>query len=79
MHDDPTRIAQIDGFNDRIQVFSESGVFLGKWGAIGTGRGEFNLTFGLAFDGEERLFVVDAQNNRIQKFGLLQGVLSSGR
>lgn len=52
--------------------------------AAGTGEGQFSLPFGLTFDGNDNLFVVDTFNNRVQKFDrtgrfLLQwGVRGSG-
>lgn len=52
----------------RIQRFSPTGQFLGKWGTPGGGDGELNGPSGMAFDGEDNLYVVDQHNNRVQKF-----------
>jgi DNA-binding beta-propeller fold protein YncE len=52
----------------RIQKFSKTGQFLGKWGTPGGGDGELDRPSGMAFDGDENLYVVDHLNNRIQKF-----------
>ena len=38
-----------------------------EWGALGDGPGEFDLLHGLAVD-EDRVYVGDRQNNRIQLF-----------
>ncbi len=42
--------------------------FLLKWGAYGTGDGQFNSPFGLAVDSAGNVYVADFQNNRVQKF-----------
>jgi len=54
-----------DSENDRIQVFDSDGTFLTKWGSLGTGEGEFDITLGIA---EGSMYVVDFTNHRIQKF-----------
>jgi iron(III) transport system ATP-binding protein len=55
------------GGNDRIQKFSPEGRFLVSMGGAGTGRGQFQRPSGMVISGE-RLYVVDAFNNRIQVF-----------
>ncbi len=55
------------GGNDRIQKFSPEGRFLVSMGGAGTGRGQFQRPSGMVICGE-RLYVVDAFNNRIQVF-----------
>ena len=42
---------------------------LAKWGTPGDGDGELNRPSGLAFDQDDRLYVVDSQNHRVQTFG----------
>jgi streptogramin lyase len=43
-------------------------IFLTKWGSLGSGVGQFNMTTGIAVDKAGNVYVVDAGNNRIQKF-----------
>jgi DNA-binding beta-propeller fold protein YncE len=45
-------------------------VFDYMWGSTGTGNGQFNLTVDAVRDSSRNIFVVDAWNNRIQKFHL---------
>ncbi|MDO8716305.1 MAG: hypothetical protein Q7J73_05810 [Dehalococcoidales bacterium] len=45
-----------------------SASFLFKWGIIGSGDGQFNYPYNMAVDSSGNLYVVDAQNHRIQKF-----------
>jgi sugar lactone lactonase YvrE len=58
--------AQQDG--DRLVRFTSRGQFVGEWGRLGTGPGEFIGPHGLLFDSEGRLFVADRSNSRIQIF-----------
>ena len=53
---------------NRISIFTKDGDWIGKWGTLGDGDGEFNRPSGLAFDQGDNLFLVDGLNNRIQKF-----------
>ena len=39
-----------------------------KWGSYGTGNGQFISPSGIAVDSSDNVYVVDAGNNRIQKF-----------
>jgi sugar lactone lactonase YvrE len=57
---------QRDG--DRIVRFTKDGKFVNAWGKQGTGPGEFTGPHAVAFDSQERLFVADRSNNRIQIF-----------
>jgi sugar lactone lactonase YvrE len=63
-----------DTCNNRIQKFSPSGIFVGKWGrnggdgSFGTGKGEFHYPMGLAIDANDNVYVADYNNHRIQKF-----------
>lgn len=58
--------AQQDG--DRIVQVTKDGRFVGAFGRLGRGRGEFMGPHALAFDSQGRLFVADRSNNRIQIF-----------
>ena len=51
----------------RIIKYTEDGEHVMEWGALGDGPGEFDLLHGLAVD-EDRVYVGDRQNNRIQLF-----------
>lgn len=58
-----------DGYgNARIHVFSPEGELKFSWGEPGTAPGQFNLPHSLRFDDQERLYVCDRANNRIQIF-----------
>jgi PKD repeat protein len=66
-----------DQHNHRIQVFTTSGGFFkwggdgpggGSWPGWGTGNGEFNGISDIAVDRDGFIYVVDANNHRIQKF-----------
>ena len=57
-----------DATLNRIQVFSGSGTYITKWGSSGTGDGQFNEPYGMAFDSVGDLYVLDTGNNRVEKF-----------
>lgn len=57
------------GVLERVQRFAgTNGVFLNGWGRAGTGPGEFNRAEGIAVDGEDRVYVADSCNHRVQVF-----------
>lgn len=56
------------GTNNRIVKYNKDGEYLMEWGAPGAERGEFNEPHGLAISSENKLFVADRHNNRIQIF-----------
>ena len=56
------------GENDRIQVFSPEGKWLRQWGGHGYEPGEFLKPRALAIDENDRIFVADSCNHRIQVF-----------
>jgi streptogramin lyase len=47
---------------------SSTGNYLASWGSHGTGPGQFSSPCGIAKDGSGNIYVVDTNNNRIQKF-----------
>jgi hypothetical protein len=55
-----------------VQIFDSNGRFLGKWGSLGTGDGQFSLPEEhLTVDSHDRIYIVDgAKNPRIQIFDL---------
>lgn len=58
-----------DGYeNARVVKYSKAGDFLKQWGVAGKGDGEFNLVHDVVFDGQQRLYVADRTNNRVQIF-----------
>ncbi len=57
-----------DGYwNSRIIKYDAEGKHVSEFGALGDGPGEFDLLHGLAVD-EDRIYVGDRQNSRIQVF-----------
>ncbi len=66
--DDEGNIIVADSRNERIQVFSSSGVFLKKFGTKGTGPGELDRPSGVCISPEGYIIVVDFGNNRVQVF-----------
>ena len=58
-----------DGYgNARVVKFSAAGDYQLEWGTRGTGPGEFGLPHGVVVDTEGRVYVVDRDNQRIQRF-----------
>jgi DNA-binding beta-propeller fold protein YncE len=57
-----------DEGNNRVEVFSEKGVFLSAFGSFGTGNGQFNQPRGAAVDSKGNIWVIDTGNNRVEKF-----------
>ena len=47
---------------------TSAGVFVSKWGAEGSGDGEFYNPWGVAVASDGSVYVVDMWNHRIQKF-----------
>jgi sugar lactone lactonase YvrE len=62
----------VDELNGRIQVFDINGRFVRSWGKLGDakddGPGEFNTMVGLDVDAQDRVFIADGFNHRIQVF-----------
>ena len=58
-----------DAQNFRVARFSKDGTYLSEFGKEGTGPGEFGLLLhGIAVDAEQRIYVADRGNSRIQVF-----------
>lgn len=53
---------------DCIRKFSPEGEYQGQWGGRGSAPGEFSRPESLAVDGQDRIWVADACNHRIQVF-----------
>ena len=60
-----------DGYgNARVHCFAPNGTLKFSWGEPGQGEGQFNLPHGILIDQDQRVYVADRQNNRIQIFDL---------
>jgi DNA-binding beta-propeller fold protein YncE len=70
--DDDGVVYVVDGLFDNVQLFDRAGAFLLTLGARGTGFGEFWLPSGAFIDGEDRLYVCDTYNRRVQVFRITQ-------
>jgi DNA-binding beta-propeller fold protein YncE len=58
-----------DGYgNARVHKFSEKGELLFSWGEPGSGPGQFRLPHEVRTDKEDRVWVPDRENSRIQVF-----------
>ena len=57
-----------DTGNNRIQRFTSEGVFVTKWGMLGTSDGEFSSRTAVAAASDGSVYVADRDNYRIQKF-----------
>ncbi len=58
----------VDSLWGVVQVFNREGQLLYYFGAKGTHAGEFQLPAGLFIDHDDRVFVVDSFNRRVQVF-----------
>ena len=56
-----------DSGNNRLQVFTPEGKFVGKCGRAGNGDGEFNQPWGITPDKDGNIYVADWKNHRVQK------------
>jgi DNA-binding beta-propeller fold protein YncE len=55
--------------SERVQKFTADGAkYLGGWGRLGGGPGEFSRAEGLGIDAAGRIYVADSCNHRIQVF-----------
>jgi DNA-binding beta-propeller fold protein YncE len=57
-----------DTFNHRIQELSPHGLPLSQWGTRGGLAGQFRRPEGLAIDTNGGIVVVDADNDRLQRY-----------
>ena len=58
----------VDGLWGIVQVFDQQGRLLYYFGGRGMANGEFQLPAGLFIDREDRIFVVDSFNRRVQVY-----------
>ena len=77
---DPTNenILVTDWGNNRVQIFSSTGVYVGQFGTQGAGNGQFGFgPVGIAIDPETRnIAVVDSGNGRVEIFNSSGAYLS---
>lgn len=59
-----------DFYNNRVQKFDSTGMFVTEWGVSGTRLGEFDRPTSVAVGPNGSVYVVDFGNNRVQRFGL---------
>ncbi len=58
-----------DGYqNGRIVRYNSEGELISEFGSVGDGPGQFDLVHGIAVDRENRIYVSDRRNHRIQIF-----------
>ncbi len=58
-----------DGYkNARVAKYTPAGKFLSCWGEPGTGDGQFNLVHDVTIDSQDRVYVADRGNKRVQVF-----------
>ena len=56
------------GATARILKFSPDGTFIKEWGQIGVRHGEFRTPHAMVFDSQDRLWVADRGNHRLEIF-----------
>ncbi len=56
----------------RVLQYTRTGEPVRSWGDFGTGTSQFGLPVGIAIDPEGMVWVVDANNNRVMRFALMQ-------
>jgi NHL repeat len=54
--------------NARVVKFSKDGQFITAWGRKGSAAGEFDVPHAVAVDSQERVYVADRSNSRVQVF-----------
>ena len=59
----------VDGLNDRVQEFSESGSYVTQFGSKGAGGDQFNEPATITIS-EGSLYVVDRGNDRVEQFSM---------
>jgi hypothetical protein len=58
-----------DGYiNSRVAKYDKDGNWVGSWGEPGSGPGQFNTLHSIAVDRQDRIYIADRGNVRIQVF-----------
>ena len=66
-----------DGYGqNRVHRFTADGELITSWGSDGTGPGQFNLPHDVTVDSENKVYVMDRENNRCQIFDVNGNYLS---
>ena len=65
------------GQTGRIMKFAPDGTFITQWGQLGTAHGQFRTPHALEIDSQERLWVADRGNHRLEIFDLDGNYLES--
>jgi streptogramin lyase len=66
-----------DGYgNARVVKFTRQGKYLLQFGKRGTGPGEFGLPHNVVVDGEDRVYITDRDNQRVEVFDAKGAFLS---
>lgn len=65
------------GQTGRIMKFAADGTFIKEWGRLGTAHGEFRTPHALEIDSQNRLWVADRGNHRLELFDLEGNYLES--
>jgi DNA-binding beta-propeller fold protein YncE len=63
----------VDALFDNFQIFNPAGQLLLNVGEAGVGPGGFGLPNGIAISADNRIYVADAFNHRVQVFKYLGG------
>jgi streptogramin lyase len=67
-----------DGYiNSRVAKYDKDGNWVGSWGEPGTGPGQFNTLHSIAIDAQNRIYVADRGNLRIQVFDTSGALLNT--
>jgi hypothetical protein len=53
-----------------VQKFTLDGQSLGCWGTSGRQRGELSNPWAIALDSQQRVFILDTYNHRVQQIRL---------
>jgi DNA-binding beta-propeller fold protein YncE len=57
----------LDAGNNRVEVFSSTGVFLRRWGSFGTSDGQFNgYAWAIAIDSNNHVYVTEIGSNSVK-------------
>lgn len=62
------QIYVVDGVNNAVKVFDETGGFKFSFGSKGAGHGQFNAPLGITVDSSGLVYIADAGNHRVQIF-----------
>jgi DNA-binding beta-propeller fold protein YncE len=62
------RVYVADTSNQRVVEYADDGTYLGEVGGLGTANGQFNAPYDVAVDQAGNLYVIDLNNQRVQRF-----------